>query len=81
MRAGVWIEAVLQKYREHVNKETILDIADHEEKVYSQQISCDDGGHIDVAACARRDEPGIALLIIIHLLSFTKIISLPYRAC
>ena len=49
------------KIQEHVNKETILDIADHEEKVYSQQISCDDGGHIDVAACARRDEPGIVI--------------------
>lgn len=29
--------------------------------MYSQQISCDDGGHIDVAACARRDEPGIVI--------------------
>ena len=37
MRAGVWIEAVFAKIQEHVNKETILDIADHEEKVYSSR--------------------------------------------
>ena len=44
-----------------INKETILDTAAYDEKIYSQRITHSDGSHIDMAACARKDAPGVVV--------------------
>lgn len=50
---------LLQEIREYIDKDTVLDTASYEEKVYSQRIHRNDGSYIDIAACARKDAPGI----------------------
>lgn len=44
-----------------LDRSTILDAAKYEERSYSQRISMDDGSYIDLAACARKDQPGIII--------------------
>ena len=36
-----------------------MDFAGHEERSYSERFTREDGSHIDIAACARKDAPGI----------------------
>ena len=71
VRAGVWIEAVC-KIQEHVNKETILDIADHEEKVYSSRSAVMMEAYRCSCMC-RRDEPGIVITYYYTSAEFCKL--------
>ena len=52
------LAAEIQKY---ITKDTVLDTASYEEKVYSQRMNRNDGSYIDLAACARKDAPGIVI--------------------
>ena len=52
---------LLQEIQEYIDKDTVLDTANYEEKVYSQRIHRNDGSYIDIAACARKDAPGIVV--------------------
>ena len=52
---------LLQEIQEYIDKDTVLDTASYEEKVYSQRIHRNDGSYIDIAACARKDAPGIVV--------------------
>ena len=44
---------------EYLQKDIIMDFAGYEERTYSERFNRKDGSHIDIAACARKDAPGI----------------------
>lgn len=52
-------DRALARVHGNLNRDIILDTAIHDEKVYSQRINQNDGSHIDMSACARRDAPGV----------------------
>lgn len=43
----------------YLTKNTITDALQSQERYYSQKIHLDDNSYIDLAACARKDKPGI----------------------
>ena len=43
----------------YLQKDVIMDFAEYTERTYAERISTEDGGNIDIAACARQDQPGI----------------------
>ena len=52
-------DRTLARVHDNLDRDIILDTAIHDEKVYSQRISQNDGSHIDMSACARGDAPGV----------------------
>ena len=44
------------------NGEIIMDFSGYEERSYSERFTREDGAHIDIAACARKDAPGIVAI-------------------
>ena len=52
-------ESLANEITEYLQKEIIMDFAGHEERSYSERFTREDGSHIDIAACARKDAPGI----------------------
>ena len=52
-------ESLANEITEYLQKEIIMDFAGYEERSYSERINRKDGSHIDIAACARKDAPGI----------------------
>ena len=47
---------------EYLQKEIIMDFSGYEERSYSERFTREDGAHIDIAACARKDAPGIVAI-------------------
>ena len=39
-----------------------MDFAGYEERSYSERLAREDGSYIDIAACARKDAPGIVAI-------------------
>ena len=52
-------EALTNKITEYLQKDIIMDFTGYEERTYSERFNRKDGSHIDIAACARKDAPGI----------------------
>ena len=52
-------EPLANEITEYLQKEIIMDFAGYEERTYSERFNRKDGSHIDIAACARKDAPGI----------------------
>ena len=52
-------ESLTNEITEYLQKEIIMDFAGYEERSYSERFNRKDGSHIDIAACARKDAPGI----------------------
>ncbi len=52
-------ESLANEITEYLQKEIIMDFAGYEERTYSERFDREDGSHIDIAACARKDAPGI----------------------
>ena len=52
-------ESLTNEITEYLQKEIIMDFAGYEERSYSERFTREDGSHIDIAACARKDAPGI----------------------
>ena len=52
-------ESLANEITEYLQKEIIMDFAGYEERSYSERFNRKDGSHIDIAACARKDAPGI----------------------
>ena len=50
------------KITEYLQKEIIMDFAGYEERSYSERFTREDGSSIDIAACARKDAPGIVAI-------------------
>ena len=54
-------ESLLPEIKECVEKEIVLDTAIYDEKVYARRIHHNDGAYIDMAACTRKDAPGVVV--------------------
>ena len=52
-------ESLTGEITAYLQKDIIMDFAGYEERTYSERFDREDGSHIDIAACARRDAPGI----------------------
>ena len=55
-------ESLANEITEYLQKEIIMDFVGYEERSYSERINRKDGSHIDIAACARKDAPGIVAI-------------------
>ena len=55
-------EYLADEITEYLQKEIIMDFAGYEERTYSERFCRKDGSHIDIAACARKDAPGIVAI-------------------
>lgn len=55
-------EALTNEITEYLQKDIIMDFAGYEERTYSERFARKDGSYIDIAACARKDAPGIVAI-------------------
>ena len=55
-------ESLANEITEYLQKEIIMNFAGYEERSYSERFTREDGAHIDIAACARKDAPGIVAI-------------------
>ena len=55
-------ETLTGKITEYLQKDIIMDFAGYEERSYSERFTREDGSYIDIAACARKDAPGIVAI-------------------
>ena len=55
-------ESLANEITEYLQKDIIMDFAGYEERTYSERFDRKDGSHIDIAACARKDAPGIVAI-------------------
>ena len=55
-------ESLTNEITEYLQKDIIMDFAGYEERTYSERFTREDGSHIDIAACARKDAPGIVAI-------------------
>ena len=55
-------ESLADEITEYLQKDIIMDFVGYEERSYSERFTREDGAHIDVAACARKDAPGIVAI-------------------
>ena len=55
-------EFLTNEITEYLQKDIIMDFAGYEERSYSERFTREDGSHIDIAACARKDAPGIVAI-------------------
>ena len=56
----------------YLQKDIIMDFAGYEERVYSERFNRENGSHIDIAACARKDAPGIVAIYCYTSPEFTR---------
>ena len=55
-------EPLTGEITEYLQKDIIMDFTGYEERSYSERFTRKDGSHIDIAACARKDAPGIVAI-------------------
>ena len=55
-------ESLTGEIAEYLQKEIIMDFAGYEERSYSERFAREDESYIDIAACARKDAPGIVAI-------------------
>ena len=55
-------EALTNEITDYLQKDIIMDFTGYEERSYSERIDREDGSRIDIAACARKDAPGIVAI-------------------
>ena len=55
-------ESLTNEIAEYLQKDIIMDFTGYEERTYSERFTREDGSHIDIAACARKDAPGIVAI-------------------
>ena len=55
-------ESLTDEITEYLQKDIIMDFVGYEERSYSERFTREDGSHIDIAACARKDAPGIVAI-------------------
>ena len=65
-------ESLTNEITAYLQKDIIMDFAGYEERSYSERFTREDGSHIDIAACARKDEPGIVAIYYYTSLEFTR---------
>ena len=65
-------ESLTNEITAYLQKDIIMDFAGYEERVYSERFNREDGSHIDIAACARKDAPGIVAIFYYTSPEFTR---------
>ena len=65
-------ESLTNELTEYLQKDIIMDFAGYEERSYSERFTRKDGSHIDIAACARKDAPGIVAIYYYTSPEFTR---------
>ena len=65
-------ESLANEIAEYLQKEIIMDFAGYEERSYSERFVREDGSYIDIAACARKDAPGIVAIYYYTSPEFTR---------
>ena len=65
-------ESLTGEITEYLQKDIIMDFAGYEERSYSERFTREDGSHIDIAACARKDAPGIVAVYYYTSPEFTR---------
>ena len=55
-------ESLANEITAYLQKEIIMDFVGYEERSYSERFAREDGSYIDIAACARKDAPGIVAI-------------------
>ena len=55
-------ESLADEITEYLQKDIIMDFTGYEERSYSERFAREDGSYIDIAACARKDAPGIVAI-------------------
>ena len=55
-------EALTNEITDYLQKDIIMDFTGYEERSYSERFAREDGSYIDIAACARKDAPGIVAI-------------------
>ena len=54
-------ETLANEITDYIQKDMIMEFTGYEERTYSERINRKDGSYIDLAACARKDAPGIVV--------------------
>ena len=65
-------ESLTDEITEYLQKEIIMDFTGYEERSYSERLAREDGSRIDIAACARKDAPGIVAIYYYTSPEFTR---------
>ena len=65
-------ESLTGEITEYLQKDIIMDFAGYEERSYSERFTREDGSRIDIAACARKDAPGIVAVYYCTSPEFTR---------
>ena len=65
-------ESLTNEITEYLQKEIIMDFAGYEERSYSERFAREDASYIDIAACARKDAPGIVAIYYYTSPEFTR---------
>ena len=65
-------ESLTNEIMEYLQKDIIMDFAGYEERSYSERFAREDGSYIDIAACARKDAPGIIAIYYYTSPEFTR---------
>ena len=65
-------ESLTNEITAYLQKDIIMDFAGYEERSYSERFTREDGSRIDIAACARKDEPGIVAIYYYTAPEFTR---------
>ena len=65
-------ESLTNEITEYLQKDIIMDFAGYEERSYSERFAREDGSYIDIAACARKDAPGIIAIYYYTSPEFTR---------
>ena len=65
-------ESLTNEITEYLQKDIIMDFAGYEERSYSERFAREDGSYIDIAACARKDAPGIVAIYYYTSPEFTR---------
>ena len=55
-------ESLTNEITAYLQKDIIMDFAGYEERSYSERFTREDGSRIDIAACARKDAPGMVAI-------------------
>ena len=55
-------ESLANEITEYLQKDIIMDFTGYEERSYSERFAREDGSYIDIAACSRKDAPGIVAI-------------------
>ena len=65
-------ESLTSEITAYLQKDIIMDFAGYEERSYSERFIREDGSRIDIAACARKDAPGIVAVYYYTSPEFTR---------